>query len=223
MTAVTEIAASLPHCTPGMRIGLLGASMNPAHDGHRHISLMALRRLRLDAVWWLVTPLNPLKQNADLAGLETRLSVAKTVADHPRIKVTGFEAALPAAYSAGTIAYLQRRFPSVRFVWLMGADNLAIFHRWRSWRQIITSIPMAIADRPGWRRRALAAPAATAFRFAMLPESRAGTLPCAAAPAWCFLTIPLVTTSSTAIRMAAAGILKNGFNSLEILQKVRQL
>lgn len=221
MTLVTDVdagaAAGLrfdretlgpPPAWPGMRIGLLGGSFNPPHEGHRHIAETALRRLGLDQVWLVVTPGNPIKAHGDLAALSERLSATQRMMNHPRIKVTGFEAALPTAYTARTIAFLRRRFPGVRFVWIIGGDNLASFHRWQEWRGIMRGLPVAVLDRPGFRFRAVAAPAAVAFRHARVDEAQAGALALMPPPAWTYLTIPLADISSTQLRRqqrAAAG------------------
>jgi nicotinate-nucleotide adenylyltransferase len=190
----------LPLTAPGLRVGLLGGSFNPAHDGHRHISLEALARLNLDRVWWIVSPGNPLKNHQDLADLQTRLHLAAAVAHHPRIDVTGFEAQLGTAYTAETLAYLTKRLPELNFVWLMGADNLATLHRWRQWRRILATMPVAVLDRPRWRYRALASRAAISHAGAKLPECESRRLATATAPAWGFLSIPLSNLSSTALR-----------------------
>lgn len=190
----------LPLTAPGLRIGLLGGSFNPAHDGHRHISLEAIARLDLDRVWWLVSPGNPLKSHADLATLDARLQLAEGVAHHPRIDVTGFETHLGTSYTAETLAFLKRRAPEVHFVWLMGADNLATLHRWRQWRRILATMPVAVVDRPRWRYRALASTAAISHRASQLPEAESRGLAEATAPAWSFLSIPLSNLSSTMLR-----------------------
>ena len=195
----------LPPTTPGMRIGLLGGSFNPAHAGHRHISLEAMARLDLDRVWWMVSPGNPLKDHADLAALETRLHLAAAVAQHPRIDMTGFEAELGTAYTAETLAFLSARTPGVRFVWLMGADNLATFHRWRHWRRIMQLMPVAVFDRPGWRYRAIGSRAAISQVAARVPEELARRLVVESTPAWSFLSIPLSGLSSTALRRREKG------------------
>jgi nicotinate-nucleotide adenylyltransferase len=191
-----------PVALPGMRIGVMGGSFNPPHKGHRQISLAALTRLGLDRLWWVVTPGNPLKGVADLAVLAERIRLAREVASHPRIDVTDFEAALPSAYTAETVAYLARRFPDVNFVWIMGGDNLAQFARWRDWRRIVETMPIAVLDRPGARHKALASLAARSFAAFQLPESQARALPLSNTPAWVYLTIPLSEASSTALRKA---------------------
>lgn len=191
---------TLPPTAPGMRIGLLGGSFNPAHEGHRHVSLEAMARLDLTQVWWLVSPGNPLKSHAGLAAQDARLAAAAKIAYHPRITVTGLESALGTPFTAETLDFLITRAPNVRFVWLMGADNLASFHRWREWRGIMQTVPVAVFDRPGWRYRALASRAATAFAAARLPEAESRNLAGRQTPAWCFLSIPLSPLSSTALR-----------------------
>ncbi len=185
-----------------MRIGLLGGSFNPPHAAHRLISLTALKRLRLAQVWWIVTPGNPLKDHAELAPLAERVAACRKVANDARIKVTAFEAHLSSAYTAATLFYLKRRFPEACFVWLMGADNLASFHKWNEWRNIFGMMPVAIVDRPGWRYRALSSKAALAFAKVRASEDVAAGLPCARLPAWCFLSGPLSPLSSTALRHA---------------------
>ncbi len=189
-----------PPAGDGMRIGLLGGSFNPPHRAHRLISVTALKRLNLSQVWWMVTPGNPLKEHADLAPLAERIRLARGVSSHPRIKVTAFEAALGTAYTAQTLAWLRQRFPRVPFVWLMGADNLAGFHRWNNWRAIFEALPVAVEDRPSWRYRALSSPAANYFARFRIPENAATALPFLAPPAWSYLSGPLSNLSSTAIR-----------------------
>jgi nicotinate-nucleotide adenylyltransferase len=189
----------VPPARAGMRIGLLGGSFNPPHAGHLHISLEALKRLRLDAVWWLVSPGNPLKANGPRP-LAERLTQCLALADYPRIKISALEAQLGSPYTADTLAHLQRRFPGVRFVWLMGGDNLAEFHRWRRWRQIFDRVPVAILDRPETRLPALASRAAHVYSGQRLPERAARRLASRMPPAWLLLTIPLHGESSTRIR-----------------------
>ena len=189
-----------PPAQPRMRIGLLGGSFNPPHAAHRLISLMALKRLRLHRVWWMVSPGNPLKEHGDLAPLAERMRLCREVARHPRVTVTAFEAGINTAYTAMALRFLRRRFPGVHFVWLMGADNLAGFHRWNEWQAIFNMMPIAVEDRPEWRFRALAGPAAHFFARYRLPESEAAALPILTPPAWCFLSGPLSSLSSTALR-----------------------
>ncbi len=195
----------LPPFWPGMRIGLFGGSFDPAHDGHLRVSLEALKRLRLDQVWWLVSPQNPLKPNAPSSDLARRIAAATKVARHPRIRVTGIEAELGTTYSAETLTRLLPRLPGVLPVWMMGADNLAGFHHWRDWQRIAATLPIAVFNRPGQAFRALAAPAAqTLARFRM----DAGDAPMLAAtppPAWIFLPSPHIDISSTMLRSHRTG------------------
>ena len=182
-----------------MRVGLFGGSFDPPHAGHRAVSLEAIERLRLDAVWWLVSPQNPLKPHAP-ADLTRRIEAARALADHPRIKVTGIEAALGTTYTADTIRRLKARLPGVRLVWMMGADNLASFHRWRDWKRIASDVPIAVFNRPGLAFRALAAPAARAFGSNRIREREAARLAAMTPPAWVFLSAPHVPLSSTQLR-----------------------
>lgn len=188
----------------GARIGLLGGSFNPAHEAHRQISLMALARLRLDEVWWLVSPQNPLKPEAGMAPFAERLAGAKAVAQHPRIRVTGIEARLGTVYTAETVLALKRRFPSICFVWLMGADNLIQIDRWKDWQRIFNAVPVAVFARPSYCFRALAAQAAHRFARARIPEGKAGTLARRRPPAWVFVHGRLNPLSASAIRAGRA-------------------
>ena len=190
----------VPMAAPKMRIGLLGGSFNPAHAAHRHISLAALKRLGLDQVWWLVSPGNPLKDAGKAPDREARIEVAREVARHPKIVVTGFEASRRSAYTIDTIRFLKRRYPSVDFVWLMGADNLASFHRWRAWEELFGLVPIAVLDRPGYRLKARASKAAQRFAYAALDETDARGLARTEPPAWTLLTLPLSSLSSTRLR-----------------------
>jgi nicotinate-nucleotide adenylyltransferase len=192
--------ARLPRAAAGMRIGLYGGSFNPAHAGHRHVSLMALKRLGLDRVWWIVTPGNPLKDTGELATTAMRMAEARRIADDPRIDVTAFEEIIGARYTVDTLAWLKRRHPGVRFVWIMGADNLASFHRWRGWRRIARTMPMAVIDRPGWTLKAVRSRAAEALSGSRIPEADALALPGLAPPAWVFLHGPRSHLSSTKLR-----------------------
>jgi len=190
----------LPPAAAGMRIGLFGGSFNPPHAGHLHVGRMALRRLGLDRLWWLVTPGNPLKELAGLPTLPERMAMARKMARDPRIVVTGFEAALPAPYTIETIRLLQRRLPGVRFVWIMGADGLASFHRWQAWGEIAARVPIAVIDRPGMTLKAPLSKAARVLAPARVPEGAARTLAGRQAPAWVFLHGRRSPLSSTALR-----------------------
>jgi nicotinate-nucleotide adenylyltransferase len=186
----------------GQRIGLLGGSFNPAHAGHRTISTTALRRLRLDAVWWLVAPQNPLKAKAGTAPLDNRVAAAKALAQHPRIMVSALEETLGTVYTADTVAALTRRFPRVRFVWLMGADNLLQVSQWRRWPELFAAVAVAVFDRPTYSLRALASPAARRFAQQRISERSAAGLMDRAPPVWVFIRHRLNAQSSTRIRAA---------------------
>jgi nicotinate-nucleotide adenylyltransferase len=196
-----------------MRIGLFGGSFNPPHDGHREASLLALRRLRLDQIWWLVSPGNPLKDPLQLAPLAERLGAARAIARHPRIKPTAIEAMIGTAFTFGTISYLKQRCRGVHFVWLMGADNLSSFHSWKRWRDIADLVPIAVIDRPGSTLKAAHSRAALALAPYRLDEGAAACLADAPPPAFTFLHGPRSPLSSTALRHAAddrADCLKRG-------------
>jgi nicotinate-nucleotide adenylyltransferase len=193
-------AFQLPPCAPGLKIGLFGGSFNPPHEGHRAASLLALRRLGLDWVWWLVSPGNPLKDPHSLAPLSARLSAVRELAHHPRIAVTGIEAAIGTRYSYQTIAYLTQRCPGVHFVWIMGADNLATFDRWKHWQEIAALVPIAVIDRPGSTWSTIQSPAGTFLSKYRHDESGARTFAVAKPPAFIFLHGPRSALSSTALR-----------------------
>jgi nicotinate-nucleotide adenylyltransferase len=193
----------LPPHAPGLRIGLLGGSFNPPHAAHRAISLFAMKRLGLDRVWWLVTPGNPLKDVRALPSLDQRIADARKVARHPRIDVSGLEAVIGTRYTVDTIAWLVRRFPQVRFVWIMGADNLRQFHRWENWRGIAARVPLAVVDRGGIGPAALAAPAAHALAGRRIPEGNARRLSGSAPPAWTYLHGLKSPISSSGLRAGA--------------------
>jgi len=186
----------------GRRIGLLGGSFNPAHQGHLHISLLALKRLGLDEVWWMVSPQNPLKPSDGMAPFAERLAGARRLARHPRIRVSAIEAKLGTTYTAETLKRLVRRFPRDRFVWLMGADNLGQIDRWKDWQEIFNTVPVAVFARPSYCLRALAAKAARRFAGRRLAEAESRRLPGQEPPAWLFLAGPLNPQSATAIRAA---------------------
>jgi nicotinate-nucleotide adenylyltransferase len=182
---------------PGLRIGLLGGSFNPAHEGHLHISEMALTRLDLDYVWWLVSPQNPLKSSRDTAALATRVAQAGRLVHQRRIVVTDIERALGTRYTVDTLAALQRRFPQLHFVWLMGSDNLKSFDRWKDWPEIARRIPIAVVLRPGTSLAPLHAKAMQRFPRARDPRRIA----CAQPPAITVVEGKLNAQSSTAIRL----------------------
>ena len=139
----------MPMAGSGQRVGLFGGSFNPPHEGHVHVCELALRQLKLDWVWWLVTPGNPLKDHTELVPLEERLAACETITDDPRMKITALEAAWPTSYTADTLFHIVAQNPHIDFVWLMGADNLGQFHRWERWREIVKLMPFAVIDRPG--------------------------------------------------------------------------
>jgi nicotinate-nucleotide adenylyltransferase len=193
-------AQAIPFHTKGMRVGLLGGSFNPPHAAHRAISLFAIKRLKLDRVWWLLTPGNPLKDTGRLHDLAERADAARKIADDPRIDISCLEAVIGTRYTVDTIVQLRRRVSGVRLVWIMGADNLAQFHRWKDWRRIAAAVPIAVIDRPPQSFRALAAPAAQALARYRLPENQAQRLTDAHPPAWVFLTGMKLNLSSTGLR-----------------------
>ena len=189
----------LPFAPIGASVGLFGGSFDPAHEGHVHVTRHALQRLHLDQLWWLVSPGNPLKQFGP-APLDARLTRARDMMRHPRVHVTQIEAQLGTRYTADTLRALMHLYPGRRFVWIMGADNLAGFHRWDNWRVIMESLPIAVVARPGQQLGALSSVAARRYARARIPSRSASALNMAQAPAWCFLTIPLRNISSTHLR-----------------------
>jgi nicotinate-nucleotide adenylyltransferase len=189
--------AGFPIATRGMTIGLLGGSFDPAHEGHAHITREALARMGLDQVWWLVTPGNPLKARQP-APMANRLAQARRMMDHPRVKITELETYLGTTTTADTIDRLRTIYPGVRFVWLMGADNLVQFHRWGRWRDILRAVPVGVLARPGSGVAARLSVAARAFRVHQL--ERGEGLGGKRAPAWCFVNLPMNAASSSAIR-----------------------
>jgi nicotinate-nucleotide adenylyltransferase len=190
----------LPPYAKGMRIGLLGGSFNPPHLAHRAISLFAIKRLKLDRVLWLVTPGNPLKSDSTPHDLAERMKAARHVAHDPRIEVSCLESVIGTRYTVDTVRYLRRRASGLHFVWIMGADNLAQFHRWQDWRRIASEVPIAVIDRPPQSFRALASPAAQALARYRIPENQAAKLAEQRAPAWVFLTGMKMSLSSTGLR-----------------------
>ncbi len=189
----------LPSVRSGQTVGLLGGSFDPPHAGHVNITRQALRRFGLDQVWWLVSPGNPLKSHGP-APLGDRLAACRQVMDHPRVRITDVEARAGTRYTAETIVALRMAYPGVRFVWLMGADNLAQFHRWQQWRWIMRTVPVGVLARPGDRLVARTSKAAQVFEGARLSGRASQLLANAEAPAWCFINVPMVDLSSTAIR-----------------------
>ena len=186
--------------TPGMRVGLYGGSFNPAHEGHAHVAETAKRRLNLDRVIWLVSPQNPLKRGQDTADLAERMAGARTLAKGPGMIVSDAEAKMGSAYTIDTVRSLKRRFPGVKFVWIMGADSLATFHRWRGWTQIMREAPVAVISRPWISLKSRFSPAALRFARFRRPSTEAQTLPGRRPPAWVFLFGRFNFQSSTALR-----------------------
>jgi len=184
-----------------MVIGLLGGSFDPAHEGHAHITREAIKRLHLDQVWWLVTPGNPLKARQP-APMADRMARARAVMDHPRVKITDLEARLNTRFTYETITALQAMYPGVRFVWLMGADNLVQFHKWDRWRDIFRAVPVAVLARPGAGVRARLSRAAQVFRRNRL--ARGEVIGARTPPIWAFINLPMRAISSTQIRKRGA-------------------
>ena len=183
------------------RIGLLGGSFNPAHRGHRHISLQALRVLKLDELWWLVSPGNPLKEGArDMAPFEARLASARRMAAHAPIRVSDFEWREGTRFTVDTVRLLKRRCPQHRFIWLLGSDTLRDFHKWRDWRGLAREVPIAVIRRPGYDSAARAARALGWLRRFVHPSSQASQWTDWSAPAIIFLRLPPDPTSATAVR-----------------------
>lgn len=183
-----------------LRIGLLGGSFNPAHEGHRHISLVALKRLELHQVWWLVSPQNPLKPTAGMAPFEQRMQSALTTAQHPAIHVSDIETQIGTRYTADTLRLLTQRAPATRFVWLMGADNLISFPKWHRWTDIIERVPVAVIARPGYSLKARLSHVTARYADSQVPQSHARLLPDMAPPAWTFIEDQPTAMSSTQIR-----------------------
>jgi nicotinate-nucleotide adenylyltransferase len=190
---------TLPAHGPHQRIGLFGGSFNPAHEGHRQVALYALKRLKLDWVWWLVSPQNPLKPTDETADYELRLAETRAMADHPQFVVSDVEQQIGTTYTAQTIAALKAA-SQAHFVWIMGADSLANFHHWRDWAEIMTTVPIAVLARPGYSAKALESVAATQFRTAQVGDEALAGLADKTPPAWAFVSMPLRKESSTAIR-----------------------
>ena len=195
---------------PGQTVGLLGGSFDPPHAGHVHITCEALKQFGLDAVWWVVSPGNPLKRGAP-APLSDRVRLAQALVTHPRVYVTDIEAQLGTRYTAQTLAALRGKYPKIRFVWLMGADNLAQLHHWQTWRDIMHAVPIGVLARPGDRLAALTSKAALTYRHARVKASSRHLLARLAAPAWCHVNIPMTSASSSAIR--AKGLWSRSENS----------
>jgi len=183
-----------------MRVGLFGGSFNPAHEGHAHVAETAMSRLRLDRVIWLVSPQNPLKSSHETAPLGKRMADARWRARGPGMIISDAEARFGSRYTIDTLRVLRARYPRVRFVWIMGADSLASFHRWRGWTQIMRAVPVAVVSRPWAGLKSRSSPAARRFAHAQRPDREAPLLADQPAPAWVYLRGPFNFTSSTALR-----------------------
>ncbi len=192
-----------PSAQPGMRVGLFGGSFDPPHAGHVHVTKWALKAFGLDRVWWLVSPGNPLKADAP-ADLHRRMAAASAILRHPRTTVTDVEARLGTRATADTLAALRARYPGVRFVWLMGADNLATFHRWGRWDEIMKCVPVGVLARPGQQIAAGLSPTARRFARWRLPASEAKALPFRDPPSWCLVTGRMLDLSSSELRALGA-------------------
>jgi nicotinate-nucleotide adenylyltransferase len=183
-----------------MRVGLYGGSFNPAHDGHAHVAETARKRLGLDQVIWLVSPQNPLKSTRDTAPLKDRMAGVRAIARDRGMVVSDVETRMGSQYTIDTVRGLKARYPGVKFVWIMGADSLASFHRWKGWTQIMREVPVAVISRPWASLKSRFSPTARRFAAARRPAAEAALLPDQAAPAWVYLHGPLNFASSTALR-----------------------
>ena len=188
-----------PKASPGLRVGLLGGSFDPPHAGHVHITRQALRRFNLDRIWWLVSPGNPLKTEGP-APIDRRIDASRAIMQHPRVEITDIETRLGTRYTADTLRQISAIYPDVKFTWLMGADNLAHFHRWQEWDWIVQNVPIGITSRPGEHVQAGHSMMAEKYARFRIPASAAKILPLQQPPAWCLLDGPVVDISSTEIR-----------------------
>jgi len=191
--------SGMPLATRGLRIGLLGGSFDPPHSGHMHISKWAIKEFSLDRIWWLVSPGNPLKKDAP-ADLDRRLSACNKLVNHPKVIVTDLERVFNTRYTAQTLTTLKSQYRGVRFVWLMGADNLAEFHKWDRWQDIMHMLPVGVMARPNQQLAANCSPAARIFRESRLSARSSTALPFKEAPSWSLLTGPMDDESSSKIR-----------------------
>ncbi|WP_310621620.1 nicotinate-nucleotide adenylyltransferase [Flexibacterium corallicola] len=190
----------LPHAEAGNTIGVFGGSFNPPHPGHLMVARTALQRVGLDQVWWMVSPGNPLKDHSELLSLDERVARVRQLASHPKMRVCAYEKTLGSAFTAHTVAELKRRRPHLKFLWIMGGDNLAEFHRWRQWREILENLPVIVVNRPGATLSPLFAPMSITYSGARVPEQNARRIKNEEAPAWTFLHGPLDDTSSSSLR-----------------------
>lgn len=194
----------MPHVEKGMAVGLFGGSFNPPHAGHLLVAEIALRRLQLDQLWWMVTPGNPLKNTRELKPLAERIAMSEAMSPDRKIKVTAFEASYHVRYTADTLALVKLHNPGVNFVWIMGADSLRDFHRWQRWHEIALTFPIAVIDRPGSTLAFLSSKMAKTFDYARQDEDDAPLLARMQAPAWTFIHGPRSSLSSSAIRAGLA-------------------
>ncbi|WP_437342732.1 nicotinate-nucleotide adenylyltransferase [Ruegeria arenilitoris] len=193
------LRSAVPYARPGQVVGLFGGSFDPPHQGHVHVTLEAMKAFGLDRVWWLVSPGNPLKSRGP-APIDQRVEAARSIMQHPKVEVTDIEDLTGTRATADTLAALRRLYPQVRFVWLMGADNLAQFHKWKDWRLIMDTVPVGVVARPGDRISARMSPAARVYGKYRIDGTARHLLGRADAPAWCFVNVPMVDVSSTQIR-----------------------
>ncbi|WP_137388430.1 nicotinate-nucleotide adenylyltransferase [Rhodoligotrophos defluvii] len=201
---MSRLPLPFPAVSPGMRIGIFGGSFNPAHAGHLAIANEALKRLRLDELWWLVSPQNPLKDPSETDDFERRVALSRKLVHHPRIKIMTFERQLGTTNTAATLRALRPLLARARFAWVMGADSFATLHRWHNWLRIPQALPLAVFDRPGYTLQALHSPAAQRLAPFRLDASDSAALPGHPTPAWCFIPIPRRSDSSTALRRRPA-------------------
>ncbi len=190
----------LPLTVPGQRIGLFGGSFNPPHEGHLHVAETALKALELDRIWWLVSPQNPLKSTQQMARYEERLEAVRRQVRHPHMAVVELERVLGTRYTAELIRSAQHHYPKIHFIWIMGADNLAGFHRWKAWRALAERVPIAVIDRAPHLYRAVCGPAALALAPYRMRGRKARLLADQAPPAWGIIMAPRHPASSTALR-----------------------
>ncbi|WP_437342567.1 nicotinate-nucleotide adenylyltransferase [Ruegeria arenilitoris] len=193
------LRSAIPYARPGQVVGLFGGSFDPPHQGHVHVTLEAMKAFGLDRVWWLVSPGNPLKARGP-APIDQRVEAARSIMQHPKVVVTDIEDLTGTRATADTLAALRRLYPQVRFVWLMGADNLAQFHKWKDWRLIMDTVPVGVVARSGDRISARMSPAARVYAKYRIDGTARHLLGRADAPAWCFVNVPMVDVSSTQIR-----------------------
>ncbi len=204
--SVPSVGSLFPPVAAGLRVGLFGGSFNPVHEGHFHVARTALKRLDLDVIWWLVSPGNPLKGKSGMSGYERRLAgVRDYIAGHPKHYVCTAEASLGTRYSIDLIAAVHTIHPVICPVWIMGADNLGIFHHWKNWQAMAASLPVAVIARPQDPVRARFSPFARTFAFARMPSEAAPILAGQQGPAWVYLTAPLHSHSSTHMRQNHTG------------------